>query len=363
MTEHLSLRTLEINTMPRTLNINRGYEHLERVEWPKDLLGQKYWIPDYTLLSGLPDELKGKVGRVTESGKRFYQKVKHLKAPMLRGDKNDPDAIHALQFALDRQDELENAIKTTPSEHPMESLMLWLQERKKAHVKSMHAVVVAEEGEMYDQANQEPWEVKVAKMTNENVEHTRFIFRTVMARIDIVPPTSSDDEKIQPSFSEVIVQPGGGLNTGIFFPPSPSVSFWKIDNSLMKDSSFEMRQAVLALYHQGRVCSAGRDIIPVVEQKPTPPVFDVIIRAMTVTIRYIDLVWSERQKDLSKEEEERLLMWLLERKNAAVDLRLALMQFHIPLELYQSTVKIDASGMVFVLRKGEYSTWGRFFLL
>lgn len=362
MTEVLCSYALEIIAMPRTLTIDRGYEHLERVEWPKDLLGQNYWIPDYTLLSGLPDELKGKVGRVTESGKRFYQKVKHLKAPMISGDKIDPDAIHALQFALDRQDELEDAIKTS-NEHPTDSLMLWLQERKKSHVKSMHAVVVAKEGEMYEKANNEPWEMKLAKMTDENVEHLRFIFRTVMARIDIVPPKISDEEKIQPTYREVIVQPGGGLNTGIYFPPAPSTSFWKIDSSLMKNSSFEMRRAVSALYHQGRVFSAGRDNIPVIEQNPTPPVFDVTKRAMTLTVRSIDLVWSERQTNLPKGEEERLLNWLLERKNAAADLRLAFMQFQIPLEVYPFTVKIDGSGMIFVLRKGEYSEWGKLSLL
>lgn len=167
--------------MPPPSITNKGYEHTQCVEWPNDLLSPNYWRPDSNLISGLPKELKGRVGSVTESGIRFYQKVKHKPAPMISGDKTDPDAIHALQFALDRQDELEHAIRP-PKEHPTEPLMLWLQERKKSHVKSMQAVVVAEEGEMYDVANKAPWEIKLAKMTNEHVEHLRFIFRTVMAR-------------------------------------------------------------------------------------------------------------------------------------------------------------------------------------
>lgn len=98
----------------------------------------------------------------------------------------------------------ETAIKS-PNEHVTESLTLWLQDRKKSHVKSMQAVVVAEK-EMYDEANKEPWEVKFGKMTNEHVDQLRFIFRTVEARIDFVPAGESDVEKIQSTFKEALVQ-------------------------------------------------------------------------------------------------------------------------------------------------------------
>ncbi|CAD6590177.1 MAG: hypothetical protein ASARMPRED_004602 [Alectoria sarmentosa] len=348
--------------MPPPLNTNKFYEHLQRVEWPKDLPGPNYWIPDYTLLSGLPKAVKARVHNITTSGTRFYQKAKRLPAPMISADKSDPDAIHALKVALVHQDELENAIKP-PNEHPADSLMLWLQERKRSLVKSMLAVVIAEEGEMYDEANRDPWEVKLVRMTDEHVEFLRFIFRTVMARIDIVPAENPNDEKIKPMYKEVVLQPGGGINVGIFFPPAPSVSFWKIDDSLMENATPKMRQAASALYHQGRVLTAARKNLPVIEQKPFPPVFDVTIRAMYLTIRSIDLVWTERKEGLVKEEEQRLLVWLLERKNAAVDLRLAFLQFHIPLELYPFTLTITNSGVISVLEKGEYSEWGRMFLL
>ncbi|KAF6224618.1 hypothetical protein HO173_012961 [Letharia columbiana] len=347
--------------MPPPPNTKKGYEHLERLEWPEDLLGPNYWKPNSTLISELSQDFKGKVGRVTESCIRFYQKVNHQQAPMISGDKNDPDAIHALQFAMNRQDELEKAIES-PNEHPTQPLLLWLYERKRSLVKAMQAVVVAEEGEMYDLANKEPWKAKLADMTSEHVEHLRFIFRTVMARIDIVLGDKANvkSEKIQPTPRVAIVQPGV---TGINFPTAPSVSFWKIDNSLMENSTLEMRQAALATYHQGRVMSAGRNNIPVTEPKPLPPVFNVTVRAMSLTIRSIDLVWVERQGGLPKAKERRLLAWLRERKNAAVDLRFAFIEFHLPLELHRRTVQIDNFGLIFVSKKGKYSEWGRLFLL
>ena len=110
--------------MRAPLKIGKGYDHLEPVECPKDLLGPNYWKPDSKLLWDMPKAIKEDVGRVSESCVRFYQKVKRQQAPMIRGDIDDPDAIHALKFALDRQDELENAIKP-PNEHMTEPLMVW----------------------------------------------------------------------------------------------------------------------------------------------------------------------------------------------------------------------------------------------
>lgn len=346
--------------MPPTSNTKKCYQILERVEWPSDLPGPNFWKPDYKLLGGLPNELKRELNRVTASGIRFYQKVKHLSAPMISGDTIDPDAIHALQCALDRQDELGNAIKLA-SEHQTESLIQWVQCRKKSHIGSMHAVVVAEEGELYDAANKEPWEVKLAKMTNEHVDYLRFIFRTVMARIDVVPAKDWNKEKITPTSRECIVSPG--QMRGTWFPAAPPVLFWQIDSSLMENSTLKMRQAALALQHQGRVVSAARDKFPVTDQEHFPPVVQIATRALEVTVRSIDLLWIERQERLPEEEEQRLRVWLQQRKDAAADLRFALIEFQIPLDLYDYTVKIDNSAKLYVLRQGDYKEWGKLFLM
>ena len=61
---------------------------LGTVEWPDDLPGPNFWIPQSSLIWDLPKELKEYVGRVTDSGKRFYQKVKRKQAPMIFGDKD-----------------------------------------------------------------------------------------------------------------------------------------------------------------------------------------------------------------------------------------------------------------------------------
>lgn len=335
--------------------------YLAPVKWPEDLLGPNYWVPKASLLWDLPKELKEQVGRVTDSGKRFYQKVKHQPAPMIFGDKDvDPDAVHALLFALDRQEELGNGI-TAAKEHSTESLMLWLQERKKSHVRSMQAVVIAEEGEMYDEANKEPWEGKLSKMTNEHVEYLRFIFRTVMARIDTVRTKAEDVEIIQPTYKEAIVK----LEEGAIFslPNAPSVSFWKIDESLNKDAPLKMCQALLALYHQGRVLSAGWANLPLTKQKHFTSMWAATVRAMTLTIRHVDLVWIERRKGLPKEEEERLLAWLQAKKDAAADLRLSLVRFQLSPKFDGRTVKFDNSGNTSVLENGEYLGAGQMFLL
>ena len=47
-----------------------------------------------------------------------------------------------------------------------------------------------------------PWEVKLGKMTNEHVDQLRFIFRTVVARIDFFGVGESDVEKIQSTFKK-----------------------------------------------------------------------------------------------------------------------------------------------------------------
>ena len=347
MIEEPSLDTLNI-AMPRRLISEKYYNHLERVEWPEDLLGPNWWRPKPELLWDLPIDLKQTVGRVTASGIRFYQKVKHLSAPCIPGDNTDPDTIHALLFALDRQDELEAAIKAS-TEHQNEPLKQWLQDRKKSHVKSMQAVVVAEEGEMYDLANRQAWEMK---MTNGQVDHLRFIFRTVMARIDIAPEW--DVGKVQPTCDVSVVQVNKGSD--IVFPASPPVSSWK-DDALMENSDLKIRQAAMALYHQGRVLSACwarlGSTIPL-------PVIEVIIRALHLTMRSIDLVWIKREQDLPKEEEERLLAWLRERKTLTVELRFALIAYHLPEKSYDRKVKIDVSGTIFEMKKdGGYVDRGR----
>lgn len=121
-----------------------------------------------------------------------------------------------------------------------------------------------------------------------------------------------------------------------------------------------MRQAALTWYHQGRVLSACWANLANIEQEP-PLLINITIRAMYLTIRSIDSVRVERKQDLPKEE-ERLLARLREKKNAVVDLRFALTKFYLPAGLHHGTVKIDNSGMISVMRKGEYSGWGRLFL-
>ena len=337
--------------MPRQLISQKYYNHLERVEWPEDLLGPNWWRPKHQLIWDLSKELQQTVGRVTASGIRFYQKVKHLPAPCIPGDNTDPDTIHALLFALNRQDELETLIKAS-NEHQNEPLKEWLQDRKKSHVKSMQAVVVAEEGEMYDLANRQAWEVK---MTKGQVDHLRFIFRTVMARIDIAPAAAGewDAGKVQPICKEATVQVDKASD--IVFPGSPPVSFWK-DDALIENSDLKIRQAAMALYHQGRVLSACWARLGGI----TPSaVMEVAIRAMHLTMRSIDLVWIRRQQDLPKEEEERLLAWLRERKTLTVELRFALIAYHLPTKLYDRKIKIDYSGAIFEKKKdGGYVEWG-----
>ena len=182
-----------------TLNLVYNYDHLKRLEWPKDLPGPDHWKLD-TNLSGLSNELKEMADRATESAIRFYQKANGSPAPMLRGETRDPDAIHALKIAVDRQDELERAIKP-PTERLTELLMSWLQERKRSLLGSMDAVVCraiesavsrlrepvvpAEERKMYDDTiREEAYNVKSGKMTDEQVEYLRFDFRCVMNRVD-----------------------------------------------------------------------------------------------------------------------------------------------------------------------------------
>lgn len=326
---------------------------LGTVEWPDDLLGPNFWIPQSSLIWDLPKELKEYVGRVTDSGKRFYQKVKRKPAPMIVGDKDvDPDAAHALLFAIDRQDELENAIKAA-KEHLTDPLMLWLQERKRSLVKSMQAVVVAEQGELYDAANKEPWQVKLSKMTNEHIDHLSFIFRTVMARIDAVATKADDVEIIRPTYKEAIVRPEE-RDDKVIFPNAPSVSFLKIDDSLKKDAPKKMCQALLALHHQGRVLSTAWANLPPKEDPNWGSVWNVVAAALTLTYRLIDLVWIERQKNLPKEEEARLVAWLQEKKEVVSELQLAILKSLILPTLDERTIKIDNSGNLFELIKGKF---------
>lgn len=337
------------------LTIGTGINRLERVKWPEDLLGPNHWRLDFNIFCDVPDDIKEQVKRVVDSSIRFYQKVKRQPAPMIHGDIGDPDATHALEFALDRQDELETEIKQ-PNDHVTEKVLVWLQERKKSFVKSMQAVVFAEGGEMYDEANRKPWEVKLGKMTNEHVDQLRFIFRTVMARINFVPTREPHIESIQSTFKEAIVEYEEDSN--IEFQAAPSYSFWKMDDSLMENSTLKMRQAALALYHHGRVLSASWANLPNIEKDPN--VFDMIIRAIHLTIRSIDLVWVERKQDLAKEEEERLLTRLRDCKDTVVGLRFKMIESQLPSTYDHHTVKIDNSGIILVMVKGEYlvsTTW------
>ena len=330
------------------VSIGTGYNHLQHVKWPEDLLGPNHWRPDYTIVCDVPENIKEHVKQVAESSVRFYQKVKHQPAPMIRGDNADPDATHALAIALNRQDELETAIKQL-NDDVTEKVMMWLQERKKSFVKSMQAVVTAERGEFYDKANRKPWEVKLGKMTSEHVDQLRFIFRTVMARIDFDPMGKSPIEEIQSTLEAVIIQ--YEENSEIQFHAAPCGSSWKIDDSLMENSTLKMRQAALALYHHGRALSASWANMPNIVKEPE--LFDTIIRAVYLTIRSIDLVWVERKQDVAKEE-ERLLAWLRECKDTVVYLRFDLIDSQLSAAYDHHTVKIDNYGMIFVKENGEY---------
>lgn len=340
--------------MRRPTKMRTHYDHLEHVEWPKDLLGPHYMRPDPTLLRDLPDlpkEIREDVDRVTESNIRFYQKVKNQPAPMIRGDTYDPDAIHALKIAIDRLDELERI--TPPNERATKSLMMWLRLRKTCLVKSMHAVVVAEKGEMYDEANKEPWEVKFWGMPYEHVDQLRFIFRTVMARIDFVPRLESiyEKEKIQPTNHEAIIEMKENLE--VDSPAAPCGSFWKIDDSLIENSTLKMRQAMLALCQHGRVLGATW-LVWRNTKKNFSINLNIIIRAMCLTIRGIDLVWVERQQNMPKIEEERLLVRLRKWKDAVAQLRITLIVLQLSAEYDNRTVKIDNSGWIFVNEEGEF---------
>ena len=115
-----------------------------------------------------------------------------------------------------------------------------------------------------------------------------------------------------------------------------------------------MRQAKLALYHHGRVLGATWPQLWNIEKKPFVINIQIIIRATNLTIRSIDLVWAERKQDLPKEEEERLLVQLRERKDAVVRLSFTLVHCSLPAECDKRTVKVDSSGRIFVKEKGEY---------
>ena len=334
------------------VRIGTGLNHLQDVKWPEDLLGPNYWRPDYTITWDVPENIKEQVKMVAESSVRFYQKVKRQPAPMIRGDNADPDATHALEIALNRQDELETAIKPL-NDHVIEKVMMWLQERKKFLVKSMQAVVVAERGEMYDEASKRPWEVKLGKMTIEHVDQLRFIFRTVMARIDLDLMGKPHIEEVQSTFDTAIVQ----YQENIQFPAAPCGSSWKIDDSLMENSTLKMRQAALALYHHGRVLSATWANLANMDKE----LWDLIIRAVVLTIRSIDLIWIERKQDLAKEEEKRLLARLRECKDTVVGLRFNMIDSQLSAAYHHHTVKIDNSGRIFVKENGEFLESGRWY--
>ena len=311
------------------------------MKWPDDLLGDL--IPKDQPLSDLPHELKETLELVIKSALRFDEVVKRQRAPKISGYIIDLAAIRALRSAMNRQDELEIAIKMT-EHHPTEPLLLWLRERKKSYVKSMQAVVVAEEGEMYDEASKQLWEVKLSEMTDKQVDRLRVIFRTARARISLVVEGEEEIEKVEPDLKTKVTIPGADKPN--FLRPPLSVSFWKIDKSLMEGSTTKMRRAASALYHQGRVLTAGRNKMPVNPPEPVPRIFLVVMRAMILTIRSVELVWAERQVDLPEEEERRLLLWLRERKDAAVDVQLALTELYLPIEYSQNSVRIYHSKKI-----------------
>ena len=329
------------------------YKHLKRVEWPKDLLGPNHWKLDQNL-SGLPKELKEMAGRVTESAIRFYQKVKGSPAPMLHGDTKDPDTIHALKFALDRQDELETAIKP-PKEKLTELLMSWLQGRKRSLVSSMEAVVIAEEGELYDDTNRERWNVKLGKMTDEQVEHLRFMFRCVMDRVDAVRVEERKWKGIAPHYcaKRRVFEKEGWCA----MPVVKENPFWKIEDSIMGSLTSKAHEAALALYHQGRVFN-GAWAKMLATYKDEIPTSIVIERALNLVMQNIDLVWIDRPKGWSKEEEERLSGWLIDRKSAAGTYRLHWTERHISHDLDGQTIQVDTKGLIYVMKKGGFEVWG-----
>ena len=329
------------------------YEHLKRVEWPKDLPGPDHWKLDPNL-SGLSNELKESADRATESAIRFYQKASGSPAPTLLGDTEDPDTIHALKIALDRQDELEKAIKP-PTEKLTELLMSWLQERKKSLLMSMEAVVLAEEGELYDDTNRKLCNMKVGKMTDEQVEHLRFIFRCVMDRVDVLRVEERDGEGITP---------GCRAKTKVFKPEEicamPGAQrdyFWKIKDSIMGSLTSKAQDAALALYHQGRVFNGAwaKMLATDEDQNPTSTVLE---RALNLVLQNIDLVWMERPKGWSKEEEERLSDWLIEKKSVAGTHRLCWTERHIPHNLREQTIEVSTEGAILVEKNGKFELCG-----
>ena len=331
-----------------------NYEHLKRVEWPKDLPGPNHWRLDQNL-SGLSNELKEMAGFATESAIRFYQKVKGSPAPKIRGDTKDPDTIHALKIALDRQDELETAIKP-PKERLMELLMSWLQERKRSLFRSMKAVVVAEEGELYNDTNRELWNVKLGKMTDEQVEHLRFTFRCVMDRIDTVRVENRKLKGITPGY--MVSKPK------VFNPKEPCAifreqkdPFWKMEDSIMESLTSKAHEAALALYYQGRVFN-GAWAKMLATNKDETPTSTVIERALNLVLQNIDLVWIERPKGWSKEEEGRLSDWLIEKKISAGVHRFFWTESHISNDLCGQTIQFDAEGWIFVMKKRKFEPWG-----
>ena len=341
--------------MSASSNTDTAYSHLEQVKWPKETQGLGFWRPEPAIRHMLSKEMKEKVIIVTESGMLFFRRIY---APNFKFKESDPDAIHALQLALDRQDELVESIGI-PQTHVDILIKGWLNTRQEFLVTSMLAVVMAEEGEGYV----EMLEALEGKEPNwkiwENVVFLKKIFRTVMDRIDIKRAKRWDEEAIQPNYEEAIVQPRVG--NGVSFPPAPSISFWRIDDALMESpssspsSTLKMREAASTMFHQGRVLSAGRSNFPVTGHNIPTPVLEVTIRAMELTIRSIDSVWLERPRDLSKAVEERLFAWLRERKNVAVNFRFAFLEFHLPRE--DQTFKINNSGQIISLEKGEWQEW------
>lgn len=341
------------------LDVPDGYEHLKRVEWPKDLPGPNHWKLDPNL-SGLSKDLKEMAGRVTNSAIRFYQKAKGTAAPMVLGDTIDPDTIHALKIALDRQDELDTAIRP-PRERLTELLMSWLQERKKSLVKSMEAVVVVEEGELYDDTDREPWNMKIGKMTDEQVENLRFIFRRVTDRIDAVRVEQHHWKGITPGYTDKtkVLHKKGGMS---LMPTGQKAPCWKIEESIMGSLTSEAREAALALYHQGRVFEAAWAKMLATDENENIPVSIVIGRALNLVMQNIDLVWIKRPKGWSMEEEERLFNWLTLKKSVAVLYRLFWTEHHISPQLDGQTIKFDTRGRIFVMEKGEFHMWGVKFL-
>ena len=301
------------------LDLADDYEHPKRVEWPKDLPGPDHWKLDQYLL-GLPNELKEMAGRVTDYAIRFYQKVNGSPAPMLHGDTTDPDTIHALKFALDRQDELETAIQP-PKEILTDLLMSWLQERKGSLVGSMQSVVIAEEGELYDKTKRDLWNMELGQMTDEQVQHLRFIFRCVMDRIDAVRLEELEWGRVDPSFgarSKKVNTPGEGV-----MPVGQKAAFWRIEWSIMLSLTSEARKAARALHCQGRVFNGAWAKMLVADEDENIPMCIVIERALSLVIQNIDLVWIERPKGWSEQEEKRLSDWLYEKKSVAMSYRLS----------------------------------------